>query len=57
MSYRKLIMHLMFEPRDIWIGLYWDLKGRDLHLYLCLIPCFPLHLIVRDFCEDDTTVL
>lgn len=40
-----------FEPRDLWIGLYWrctrELFGvRHLHIYICLIPMLPLHLLL-----------
>lgn len=31
-------LSLVFEPRDIWIGLY---IGPDA-IYICLIPCLPL---------------
>ncbi len=39
----------LYEPRDLWIGLYWDKayfhpdsSYYGYHVYLCLIPCFPL---------------
>lgn len=44
---------MIFEKRDLWIGLYWrkslgmasDRRWfRRLELFLCLIPCFPLVL-------------
>jgi hypothetical protein len=46
-----------FVPRDLWVGLFWDRKvdwrlhphfgvqqRPTLHVYLCLLPCLPLHL-------------
>lgn len=45
--------HLYFEPKDCWIGLYWDKKTiqnpdfviqEELWTYICLIPCYPLLL-------------
>lgn len=45
-----------FEPRDLWIGLYHTRRRMlvagskqrdDLHLYICLVPVFPLHLVVE----------
>jgi len=46
----RLKVQIQFEPRDMWIGLFWRVT-RDVpapasivHLYVCLIPCFPLHL-------------
>lgn len=44
----RLMWRVLFEPRDLWIGVFWDRNVRgDLVVYLCLIPCFPLRLTVR----------
>lgn len=38
-----------FEPRDIWVGLFWDRRqdytegGPVLHVYVCPIPCVVIH--------------
>lgn len=39
---------LMFEPRDLWVGLYWTL-GSPWHreYYLCLIPTVVLRVDLR----------
>ena len=34
---------LMFEPRDCWVGLYWD----RLFIYVCALPCLPLRIQYR----------
>jgi hypothetical protein len=33
-----------YVPQDVWIGIYWTRREGILHLYLCLVPCFPLHI-------------
>jgi len=42
---------IKFEPRDIWIGVFWDEVDRDWRwehakrawdVYVCLLPCLPL---------------
>lgn len=45
----KWIAELIVEPRDLWIGLYWDRKRVDswtkaTHLHFCLIPMIVLHV-------------
>lgn len=41
-----LTVALLFEPRDLWLGVFWDLKsgkgGYTTCIYLCLLPCLPL---------------
>jgi len=32
-----------FKLEDMWIGLFWKHKYREIDIWLCLIPCFPIH--------------
>lgn len=49
------------EIRDIWIGLFWDIRQQDhktkiVHLFLCLFPIFPvIHSTI--LLRDDHRVL
>lgn len=40
-------LSLLFEPRDLWVGLFWDTAWegpkQNLYLYICLVPT----LVVR----------
>lgn len=40
------MISVKFEPRDVWIGWYWDRRkwpaGMTDH-YVCLIPCVVIH--------------
>lgn len=47
----KLSVSLILEPRDLWIGLFWEAKGtHERSWYLCLIPCLPIRFkLVRSF--------
>ena len=45
-------VRILFEPRDLWIGIYWRLTRefagmRSLHIYICLVPMLPLHLLLQ----------
>lgn len=37
-----------FEPRDMWVGLFWDrLADGWTALYVCVVPCFVVRFDVR----------
>jgi len=40
-------MTIRFEPRDIWIGLFWDRRPDGLHIYVCPFPCLVIHGVWR----------
>lgn len=33
-----------FKLEDFWIGVFWRHGELNSHVWICLIPCFPLHL-------------
>jgi hypothetical protein len=33
------------EPRDAWVGLYWDRRRDGLHVYVCPVPFVVLHAV------------
>jgi hypothetical protein len=48
---------LLWEPRDLWVGVYWDkdasasfydpsctILEREYRVYVCLIPCLPIRV-------------
>lgn len=44
---RRLRWSIYFEPRDCWMGLFWDRRADGLYVYVCLIPCVPLRIVWR----------
>jgi hypothetical protein len=42
-------LRVLFEPRDLWVGLFWTWRtyasSRRLELYVCVIPMLPLLII------------
>ena len=41
----RLSFRLLFEPRDIWVGVYWT-HGQmgEWFAYICALPCLPLRV-------------
>lgn len=44
---------LLFEPRDLWIGVYWNKVSsiesayRRLDLYVCILPMLPIKFVIE----------
>lgn len=36
-----------FKPQDLWIGVFWKRIGNCLDVWICFLPCVPLHLAWR----------
>lgn len=46
---------LLLEPRDLWVGVYWDTCGFThirTDIYVCLLPCLPIHVWTYKHKED-----
>jgi hypothetical protein len=46
-----LRFEVLFEPRDLWVGVYWDRPrlypcGRGLDVYVGFVPTFPVRFRV-----------
>ena len=41
---------IKFKLKDFWIGVYWerstDIMNRGLNIYICILPCIPIHIFV-----------
>jgi hypothetical protein len=35
---------LEWKLADCWVGCYWARKDGVLHIWICIVPCVPLHL-------------
>lgn len=33
-----------WKLEDLWVGAFWKRTGGTIDLWLCLIPCVPLHV-------------
>ena len=37
-------VNIEFKKEDCWIGIYWRRKINSLNIWICIIPCFPIHI-------------
>lgn len=50
----KVLVKVEFEPRDMWIGVYWFLwrdlrtmKPYGIRLYICILPTLPIVVDIK----------
>lgn len=41
---QRVDISIKINWHDIWIGLYWNETDNALHIYVCIIPCIPVHV-------------
>ena len=40
---------IRFEPRDIWVGVYWKAFPSAVEFYVCLVPMLPIYLYAQRY--------
>lgn len=38
-------MTIKFEPRDVWVGWFWDRRTDGTHHYVCVVPMVVIHWV------------
>mgnify|MGYP001363769621 CR=1 FL=1 len=36
--------HWEWKPQDLWVGVYWKSIGHAVDVWICFLPCIPLHI-------------
>lgn len=49
---KRWIIRAKFEPRDLWVGLFWDRDYDGLHLYVRLLPTLVIHAAHVRACRE-----
>ena len=39
----EYVLSLEWKLQDLWIGAFWKRVGNSLDVWVCLIPCVPIH--------------
>jgi hypothetical protein len=40
---RNWNLQLEWKPQDLWIGAFWKRDGNRFDLWVCILPCLPVH--------------
>ena len=48
---KRPTISLRYEPRDLWIGVYWDRPIWGLVIYICILPMLPIR--IHWYYEDE----
>lgn len=41
---RTIVVDLERKLADLWIGAFWSRSGPLLNVWICLLPCPPIHI-------------
>lgn len=48
--FRRWRIRVEFQPRDVWVGVYWvrkyEVGWSKLHVYVCVVPMLPIHYTI-----------
>lgn len=44
-SNKNVRARLEFKLPDLWVGVFWNYKYPFLEVWICLVPCFPIHIV------------
>jgi len=40
-------MCIEFKLNDLWVGVFWRNAKEQLDIWICIIPCFPIHFTFK----------
>lgn len=45
---KRLMVSLEWKVQDLWIGAFWKAEYGEFDLWICLLPCLPIHISFDD---------
>lgn len=42
-----VLIRWLVEPRDLWIGVYWNRYPSALDLFICVLPALPVNIYIQ----------
>lgn len=43
-----MTISIRFDPRDVWVGVFWNRYPGELRVYVCIVPLFPILLTFKE---------
>jgi hypothetical protein len=40
----EFVLSLEWKLADLWVGAFWKRVGNSIDVWVCLLPCLPIHL-------------
>lgn len=41
---RRWSVRLEWKPQDLWIGVFWKKETLYVDVWVCVLPCLPIHI-------------